>query len=80
MTRGRDSNTAHLVAESIDDARQQWVDVFGRDRADLGAAHARRLAVDAIERYGTAVVPPTRQVSPLPEYRAPVTRRDGIGL
>lgn len=80
MTRGRDSNTAHLVAESIDDARQQWVDVYGRDRADLGPAHARRLAVDAIERYGTAVVPPTRQVSPSPEYRHPVTKRDGIGL
>ena len=53
MTRGRDGNTAHLVAETLDDARQQWVDAFGRDRADLGPAHARRSAVDAIDRYGT---------------------------
>ncbi|MFC5728775.1 MULTISPECIES: hypothetical protein [Nocardioides] len=36
MTRGRESNTAHLVAETLEDARKQWVDVFSRDRADLG--------------------------------------------
>ena len=41
MTRGRERNVAHLVAESVDDARKQWFDVFGRDRADLGPAHAR---------------------------------------
>ncbi|MFC5730269.1 MULTISPECIES: MobF family relaxase [Nocardioides] len=40
MTRGRHHNTAHLVAESVDDARSQWVDVFNRDRADLGPRHA----------------------------------------
>ena len=40
MTRGRHGNTAHLVAESVEDARQQWVEVFSRDRADLGPAHA----------------------------------------
>jgi conjugative relaxase-like TrwC/TraI family protein len=54
MTRGRDNNTAHVVAESVDDARQQWIDVFGRHRADLGPAHARRQAIDAIDRYGPA--------------------------
>jgi hypothetical protein len=53
MTRGRHSNTAHLVAESVDDARRQWVDVFGRDRADLGPAHAKRQAIEAVDRYGT---------------------------
>ena len=42
MTRGRERNVAHLVAESIEDARKQWVEVFGRDRADLGPAHAAR--------------------------------------
>ncbi|HET7475928.1 MAG TPA: MobF family relaxase [Dermatophilaceae bacterium] len=52
MTRGRERNVAHLVAESVEDARKQWVDVFGRDRADLGPAHAREAAADAIERYG----------------------------
>ena len=52
MTRGRQANVAHLVAETIDDARKQWSDVFSRDRADLGPAHARRQAIDAIDRYG----------------------------
>ncbi|MGN6250855.1 MAG: MobF family relaxase [Marmoricola sp.] len=52
MTRGRENNTAHLVAESVDDARRQWVEAFGRDRADLGPTHARRQAIDAIDRYG----------------------------
>ena len=52
MTRGRESNTAHLVAENLEDARRQWIEVFSRDRADLGPAHARRRAVDAIDRYG----------------------------
>ncbi len=52
MTRGRDDNTAHLVAGDLDDARRQWVEVFARDRADLGPDHARRHAIDAIERYG----------------------------
>jgi conjugative relaxase-like TrwC/TraI family protein len=52
MTRGRRSNVAHLVAETVQDARNQWVAVFGRDRADLGPTHARRLAADAADRYG----------------------------
>ena len=52
MTRGRASNTAHVVAESVEDARQQWIEVFSRDRADLGPAHARRQSVEAIEVYG----------------------------
>jgi hypothetical protein len=52
MTRGRDTNTAHLVADNLDDARHQWIEVFNRDRADLGPRHARRLAAEAIERYG----------------------------
>jgi hypothetical protein len=37
---GVERNVAHLVAESVEDARQQWIDVFGRDRADLGPARA----------------------------------------
>lgn len=64
MTRGRASNRAHLVAESVDDARQQWIDVFSRDRADLGPAHARRQAMNAIDRYGPQpghrLTPPAR--------------------
>ena len=36
MTRGRRMNTAHLIAANLDEARQQWMAVFTRDRADLG--------------------------------------------
>ncbi|CAB4958982.1 unannotated protein [freshwater metagenome] len=52
MTRGRHLNVAHLVAETIDDARAQWVDVFSRDRADLGPGHAGQRAAEDIDRYG----------------------------
>ena len=52
MTRGRHDNVAHLVADSLDDARRQWVDVFSRDRADLGPGHAAASAAEDIERYG----------------------------
>ncbi|MBC7595903.1 MAG: hypothetical protein H7288_18535 [Kineosporiaceae bacterium] len=51
MTRGRHTNTAHLVAENIEDARRQWIEVFNRDRADLGPAHAARLATEEAGKY-----------------------------
>ncbi len=52
MTRGREHNTAHMVADTVEDARNQWIAVFGRDRADLGPAHAAQRAAEDIERYG----------------------------
>ena len=51
MTRGREANVAHLVADTTEDARDQWVAVFGRDRADLGPAHAGKLAAREAARY-----------------------------
>ena len=51
MTRGREHNVAHLVAEDLDDARQQWIETFGRDRADLGPTHAAQRAAEDLERY-----------------------------
>jgi exodeoxyribonuclease V alpha subunit len=60
MTRGRHDNVAHVVADTVDDARTQWVDVFSRDRADLGPRHAAQKAADDIEQYGpNAPSPPT---------------------
>ena len=44
MTRGRQANTAHLVAGHIDDAREQWITAFSRERADLGPTAARDAA------------------------------------
>ncbi|WP_235547692.1 MULTISPECIES: MobF family relaxase [unclassified Nocardioides] len=81
MTRGREHNTAHLVAETLDGARAQWVDVFGRDRADLGPAHARTQAVDAIDRYGPdarrRTAPPPPPPSPAPSAQS---RGRGLSL
>ena len=71
MTRGRERNVAHLVAESIDDARGQWIAVFGRDRADLGPTHAAQLAADAVDRYGPTA--PRRRAALRPP--APTARR-----
>ena len=62
MTRGRAGNTAHLVAETLEDAKQQWIDAFARDRSDLGPAHARGAAIEAIDRYG----PTLRSETPEP--------------
>ena len=53
MTRGRRANTAHLVADSVEDAREQWVGVFARDRADLGPARAATRAAEDLDRYGS---------------------------
>ncbi|MGY1914192.1 MobF family relaxase [Blastococcus sp. HT6-30] len=51
MTRGRQTNTAHLVAADVESAREQWLTVFVRDRADLGPAHAARAAAAEAARY-----------------------------
>ncbi len=51
MTRGRTANTAHLVAADLAEAREQWIAVFGRDRADLGPAHAAAQAAAEAARY-----------------------------
>ncbi|WP_282825810.1 MobF family relaxase [Gulosibacter sediminis] len=44
MTRGRELNTLHIVATDLDDARQQFVDALGRDRADRGLEEATERA------------------------------------
>jgi len=89
MTRGRDRNTAHLVAGTLDEARSQWIEVFSRDRADLGPGHAAERAADDVDRYGpNAPTPvtglqaaalresPRRPPEPLP---APPPASRGIG-
>ena len=85
MTRGRHHNTAHLVADSVDDARSQWIETFNRDRADLGPAHARDTAAETIDRYGplAPTLEPltdhaTRRSQRLPVPTAPGSR-PGIG-
>ena len=59
MTRGRERNTVHIVADTVDEAREQWIAAFQRDRADLGPAHAAQQAAREAARYATG--------RPLPE-------------
>jgi exodeoxyribonuclease V alpha subunit len=61
MTRGRESNAVHLVAENLNDARQQWVLTFARNRADLGPAYAATLAAEEASKYQPYVVPREQQ-------------------
>ena len=70
MTRGRHDNIAHLVANSVEEARALWEGACSRDRADLGVAHARIRALDDIERYGPTA--PTRSAPPADRRRPPV--------
>jgi ATP-dependent exoDNAse (exonuclease V) alpha subunit len=77
MTRGRHTNIAHLVAQDLAEAKKQWIDVFGRDRGDLGPSHARGLAIDAIDRYGPDAPRRRRHQPALSEPPRPVPQRSG---
>jgi exodeoxyribonuclease V alpha subunit len=86
MTRGRLSNTAHLVAADVAEARAQWIAVFGRDRADLGPGHAAELAAREAardrqdrSRDRTAAAPP-RPVAPGRSVPRPEAERRGPSL
>ncbi|MCL2784791.1 MAG: AAA family ATPase, partial [Propionibacteriaceae bacterium] len=48
MTRGRQTNLLHIIAPSMADARQQYIDAMHRDRADRGLGAATRAAVEAV--------------------------------
>jgi exodeoxyribonuclease V alpha subunit len=86
MTRGRDSNTAHLVAANPEEARRQWVAAFSRDRADLGPGHARTRAIDDLDRYGPTVPAAVSAGSPrhpgrgLPEVPPTPIRTESPGI
>jgi ATP-dependent exoDNAse (exonuclease V) alpha subunit len=51
LTRGRHSNTVHIVADTVDEAREQWVAAAGRNRADLGLDQARAAATAEARNY-----------------------------
>ena len=48
MTRGREANTLHVIAENEADARQQFIDAMERDRADRGLTDATQHAAEAV--------------------------------
>ncbi len=59
MTRGRDSNVLHIVAENPAEARQQFVEALQRDRADRGliaATSDAQAAVIGLTREGPVKV------------------------
>ena len=91
MTRGRRANTAHLVAENVSDARRQWTAAFDRAGADLGPAHAARVAASDVDRYGPQPrlfveeqlrrlgLRPAIPASSRPSYLSPTTGPDYSG-
>ena len=55
MTRGRNVNVLHIVADAIADARDQFVDAMERDRADRGlqvATTDAQVAIAGLAAYG----------------------------
>jgi hypothetical protein len=48
MTRGRASNVLHIVADDLDEAREQFIDALHRDRADRGLQAATTDAQAAV--------------------------------
>lgn len=61
MTRGRETNTLHVVATDLDDAKQQFVDALARDRADRGLEDATERANEAVT--GIVVDGPVSEVN-----------------
>ncbi|MDX2342167.1 relaxase domain-containing protein [Micrococcus sp. M4NT] len=49
MSRGREANVAHFVAEDLDAAREQYVAAMGRDSADHGLDAARQALAAQLE-------------------------------
>ena len=59
MTRGRHSNVLHVLADNLDEAREQFIDALQLDRADRGlqaATSAAQAAVAALAAEGPVKV------------------------
>ncbi|HEY5845630.1 MAG TPA: MobF family relaxase [Nakamurella sp.] len=67
MTRGKASNVVHVVANSLDEAKEQWVAASERDRADLGLDKATREAAAQAGRYASP--PVERPYADLPDIQ-----------
>ena len=51
MTRGRETNRLHVIAENLADARAQFIEAMERDPADRGLDHATRAAREAVRGF-----------------------------
>jgi hypothetical protein len=61
MTRGRNVNVLHIVADNLDEARELFIDALGRDRADRGLQVATKDAQSAV--VGLAADGPVKLVN-----------------
>jgi hypothetical protein len=59
----------HIVAGSVDEAREKWVQAAGRNRADLGLDQARAAARNEARNYA-AITEPERRPEPAGEKRS----------
>lgn len=48
MTRGKDENRLHIIADDLAEAREQFIDAMERDRADRGLTDATQQAKEAV--------------------------------
>lgn len=48
MTRGKDENALHIIADSTEEARALFIEAMERDRADRGLADATERAAEAV--------------------------------
>jgi hypothetical protein len=79
MTRGRETNIAHLVADDLDQARALWQSMFHRDPADLGPGHAALRAAGDLERYGPLRPLPAALGSLRAAWTAEADLREAVG-
>ncbi|ECH9476797.1 TrwC relaxase, partial [Salmonella enterica subsp. enterica] len=61
MTRGRDTNQLHIVAENLTDAKALFIEAMERDPADRGLDHATQQAAEAVR--GLIVDGPVQRVN-----------------
>ncbi|WP_157002152.1 MobF family relaxase [Agromyces laixinhei] len=64
MTRGRGTNLLHFVSGDLDDAREQFMIAFGRDRADRGLARAAAVAREEVSGLATGTGKRRRKARP----------------
>ncbi|EFD50296.1 MULTISPECIES: MobF family relaxase [Micrococcus] len=73
LTRGRESNVAHFVAEDLAEARAQYVAAMGRDGADHGLDAARQALAAQLEGMNL----PGRQAPVQPVLKSAAQLRPG---
>ncbi|WP_254359294.1 AAA family ATPase [Microbacterium hominis] len=81
LTRGRDRNRLHIVAENLADAKGQFAEAMERDRADRGLEEAARRAAERIRGLINGLPAPTvpQRDADAHACRAEALRRGPLG-